>query len=222
MPSYLVKGRTFATNEQVTAANLNTLVDSATIGADAVDGTTLQVSASVLSVKDGGVTTGKLSTGAPTWDSSGNVTIGGAATITGGQIVFPATQSASTNANTLDDYEEGSWTPTLGGTATYSAQVGRYTKIGRVVHIECRLTVTLIGTGSTSTISGLPFSANSAVAGTVGYFQNLALAPVFITAFTNTSTLVLAGITSANADITTNLAALGDTSDIAISCTYTV
>lgn len=34
-----------------------------------------------------------------------------------GQIVFPATQNASSNANTLDDYEEGTWTPTVGSSA---------------------------------------------------------------------------------------------------------
>jgi hypothetical protein len=53
-----------------------------------------------------------------------------------GQIKFPSTQVASANANTLDDYEEGTWTPvpsagiTFAGTASYSAY---YTKIGRLV-----------------------------------------------------------------------------------------
>jgi hypothetical protein len=47
-----------------------------------------------------------------------------------GQIAFPATQSASAGANTLDDYEEGDWTPVLtfgGGTTgiTYTVQLGR-------------------------------------------------------------------------------------------------
>ena len=75
-------------------------------------------------------------------DSSGNVTlqknisVGAAAPTTSGSgITFPATQAASSNANTLDDYEEGTWTPvptgiTFAGTASYTAN---YTKIGRLV-----------------------------------------------------------------------------------------
>jgi hypothetical protein len=77
-------------------------------------------------------------------DSSGSVTlqknisVGAAAPTTSGTgITFPATQSASSNANTLDDYEEGTWTPvgvgiTFAGTASYNAI---YTKIGRLVTV---------------------------------------------------------------------------------------
>ena len=59
---------------------------------------------------------------------------------TNGQIAFPATQNASSDPNTLDDYEEGSWTPgiTFGGAAvgvTYASQTGQYTKVGRVGHV---------------------------------------------------------------------------------------
>jgi hypothetical protein len=48
----------------------------------------------------------------------------GAATpaASGAGITFPAAQSASSDANTLDDYEEGTWTPNVGGTATYTLQ----------------------------------------------------------------------------------------------------
>lgn len=76
-----------------------------------------------------------------------------------GQIQFPATQNSSANANTLDDYEEGSWTPTLGGTTTYTLQSGSYTKIGRVVYVRGAMQVNTIGTGSSGTISGLPCTA---------------------------------------------------------------
>jgi hypothetical protein len=81
----------------------------------------------------------------------------------GSGITFPATQSASTNANTLDDYEEGTWTPSLGGDATYSNQVGRYIKIGNQVFAHFALAITTQGTGSTiSAISGLPFASGIA------------------------------------------------------------
>lgn len=78
----------------------------------------------------------------------------------GAGITFPATQSASTDANTLDDYEEGTWTPSMGGTATYTTRVGTYVKIGKVVYIQGRIIMSSIGTGSTNQISGLPFASN--------------------------------------------------------------
>jgi hypothetical protein len=77
--------------------------------------------------------------------ASGTVTAQGLVDISGasaGQIKFPATQNASAGANTLDDYEEGTWTPSIGGTATYSFQVGRYTKIGNMVAIQMDLQIT--------------------------------------------------------------------------------
>ncbi len=63
---------------------------------------------------------------------------GGADAATGTGITFPATQSASSNANTLDDYEQGTFTPTLGGTWTTSPTglSGTYVKIGRQVYVR--------------------------------------------------------------------------------------
>jgi hypothetical protein len=90
----------------------------------------------------------------PTEQAATTIGVGNATPSTSGAgITFPATQSASTNANTLDDYEEGTWT------ATYNAKTstGTYTKIGRVVSIE----VTLNQTGTFSGITGLPFSCAS-------------------------------------------------------------
>lgn len=78
-----------------------------------------------------------------------------------GQIKFPATQNASANANTLDDYEEGTWTPQIGGSATYSLQTATYTKIGELVRIRMDFQINSIGTGSTTTVTGIPFVAAS-------------------------------------------------------------
>jgi hypothetical protein len=81
----------------------------------------------------------------------------------GAGITFPATESASSDANTLDDYEEGTWTPSLGGNTTYSlTPSGYYTKIGRLVTVNFNCQVTTLGTGSAQFISGLPFAANQA------------------------------------------------------------
>jgi hypothetical protein len=94
--------------------------------------------------------------------------VGGATpAASGAGITFPATQSASSDANTLDDYEEGNWTPTWLniGTGTYSTQVGRYTKVGRLVTIECYLVINTIGSASgNATIAGLPFAPANVVA----------------------------------------------------------
>ena len=56
-------------------------------------------------------------------------------------------------------YAEGLWTPSLGGTATYTRQLGYWTRIGNRIFIDANITVNTIGTGSTSIISGLPFTA---------------------------------------------------------------
>jgi hypothetical protein len=76
-------------------------------------------------------------------------------------ITFPATQVASADANTLDDYEEGSWTPVVGGNATYISQAGTYVKIGRFVYVDFLLRINAIGTGSSTIMTGLPFVAGS-------------------------------------------------------------
>jgi hypothetical protein len=106
------------------------------------------------------------------FNSSGNLQIiatigvGNATPSTSGSgITFPATQSASTDANTLDDYEEGSWTPIFSGyTGTYSNQNGKYVKIGQLVYIECLLqpgSVTFTTPGNVAAVTGLPFAAIS-------------------------------------------------------------
>ena len=79
--------------------------------------------------------------------------------------------------NTLDDYEEGTWTPALIGTTTnptltYTARSGLYTKIGNLVQIRgfMLVSITVAGVGSLQ-LSGLPFtSANTTeTPGSVGY-----------------------------------------------------
>jgi hypothetical protein len=93
---------------------------------------------------------------------------GGSTTATGTGIAFPATQSASSDANTLDDYEEGTWTPTYLGsttnpTITYGQQVGRYVKIGRLVYVEANIATTSASGGSgVLNLGGLPFTTDSA------------------------------------------------------------
>ena len=83
--------------------------------------------------------------------------------LTGGQIAFPATAAPSADANTLDDYEEGTWTVTMtcstSGTITLSTNTGYYTKIGRVVHIQGYITVASVSSPLGVANISLPFSA---------------------------------------------------------------
>jgi len=87
-------------------------------------------------------------------------------------------------ANHLDDYEEGTWTPTIGATTdptmTYSAQSGYYTKVGNLVTVFGRiLTATRSGGSGQLTVDGLPFVVNGAVDGpiTIGFNFNWAIPP---------------------------------------------
>ena len=90
----------------------------------------------------------------------------GVVDVPSGQIKFPATQNPSADANTLDDYEEGTFTPTIIGTTTagagtYTSQVGRYTKVGNRVFVSIAVTWSAhTGTGNIA-IAGLPFVTNA-------------------------------------------------------------
>ena len=138
-------------------------------------------------------------------DSSGNVTlqknisVGGATpSASGSGITFPATQSASSDANTLDDYEEGTWTPNQGSGLTLVgafSSSGSYTKTGRQVTVIFQVTgaTTVAAAGGGATIcTNLPFTqaVNSPV-GTVGDNQTASVSGVFYIGsnicFTNTT-----------------------------------
>jgi len=72
------------------------------------------------------------------------------------------------SANLLDDYEEGTWTPAVGGattdpTVTYTSQTGYYTKIGRMVHIQMFLNCSAVSGGSGAVkVTGIPFQTSTA------------------------------------------------------------
>jgi len=112
--------------------------------------------------------TGGTVTGTVTFNSAitgAAATFSGIVAANGGGIQFPATQSASADANTLDDYEEGTWTPTLAniGTGTYATNTGSYTKIGNRVYLTVVLDINTAGTASGDLqINGFPFTTVSA------------------------------------------------------------
>ena len=166
--------------------------------------------------------------------SSTIIGVGGATpSASGAGITFPATQSASTNANTLDDYEEGTWTPGASfgnGTTgiTYHADNGgRYTRVGSLVTVTGYLRLTSKGSSTgTARITGLPFVPTGT--GETGNFAN---AMGYTIAITYSGTLAIyasSGVASmylisnssgATSTVLTDTA-LGNTTATVISLSY--
>lgn len=99
----------------------------------------------------------------PTTIGVGNAT----PSTSGSGITFPATQSASSDANTLDDYEEGTWTcaiTTGSGSITMNSSydTGAYTKVGRMVTITGEFRVSSAATPSGTASIALPFTVAAA------------------------------------------------------------
>ena len=88
---------------------------------------------------------------------------------------------ASTTAEILNHYEEGSWTPVFQNvnTPTYSSQYGRYTRVGSLVTLIGQIQVASgldTSDGSTVNIGGFPFAGNSSAGAclfTFGRYTNL-------------------------------------------------
>jgi len=87
--------------------------------------------------------------------------------LSGGVVFGDAGGSGTSTSNTLDSYEEGTFTPTAfgttaAGTTTYAAQTGSYTKVGDTVHVDIYISWSaMTGTGDLR-IGGLPFTSSSA------------------------------------------------------------
>jgi hypothetical protein len=156
--------------------------------------------------------------------ASTTIGVGGATPSTSGSgISFPATQSASTDANTLDDYEEGTFTPNFGGTTTYSVQSGRYTKIGALVHVSVNLVISSIGTGSTNTVYGLPFTpVGNTQAGCTNWFNSIASNQIYIfpRVIPSDTTIYFAGIQSSTTQVNNSPTIFGSSAQIEFSIVY--
>ena len=97
--------------------------------------------------------------------------------LAGGGITFNGDTAA---ANALDDYEEGSWTPTwsfAGGPPSgfsYTTQVGKYVKVGTLVYIRCEVTLNQKGTLSGAgwaTIQSVPFQCAESSSLSIGFYS---------------------------------------------------
>ena len=142
-----------------------------------------------------------------------SITSGGVLSLTQGQIKFPATQVASADPNTLDDYEEGEWTMgvSFGGASagvTYAANTGTYTKIGRQVTVNGIVVLSSKGssTGAAS-ITGLPFTIPSPT-------QNFSAASLWFTNITFANQIVALGQTTTTTIRLDEVTLLGTTTQI--------
>ena len=75
-------------------------------------------------------------------------------------------------ANALDDYEEGTWSPTAAGVATAASYGARYTKIGQLVMAECYILINTQNNTDQFRIGGLPYTSHNVTAyggGSIGY-----------------------------------------------------
>jgi len=161
-------------------------------------------------------------------DSSGNVSITSGNLVMGTAnkgIDFSVNPSATgMTSELLNDYEEGTWTPSVGGTATYTTQSGFYTKVGRLVTAQCQLTINVIGTGSTTVISGLPFPEGRVQIASisVGFFTGLATNVAFLSGYVdaNSSTITFTGTTVAATGMTNAVAIFGSGARVNLTVTY--
>jgi hypothetical protein len=114
-------------------------------------------------------------TQAMTLDASGRLLVGPTSANANGGILqlssgitFPATQVASSDVNTLDDYREGTWSPTItagsGTPTTVTVNSSTYTKIGRMVVCTFDISIVAVGTAASSLQFGLPFTSITSTA----------------------------------------------------------
>ena len=164
-------------------------------------------------------------------DSSGNVSITSGNLVMGTAnkgIDFSANSSAAgMTSELLNDYEEGTWTPSVGGSptaATYTTQSGFYTKVGRLVTVQCQLTINAINNGSTTVISGLPFpEGRSQIASiSVGFFTGLATVVTFLSGYVdaNSSTITFTSTTVATTGMNNAVAIFGSGARVNLTATY--
>jgi len=191
----------YETGDKPSASNFADLIDSFATLQEADTLTNKTITAPTIAA---GALSGTF-TGAPTFN--GAVVFSGGPSITTaalnlavGQIAFPSTANPSSGVNTLDDYEEGTWTPTItfGGAntgITYTRQVGLYAKIGQLVIAQCNIQLSSKGSSTgDARLASLPFTLNAAgsyqAGGNVGYFINFdaAVNILFFTGEGNTTT----------------------------------
>lgn len=192
---------------QIKTAVATGSTDNRLLRSDGTGGAALQSTGITVDDSNNVTGVGTFSSGAIT--STGALDISGAAA---GQVAFPASQNASAGANTLDDYEEGTFTPgmTINASATgitFTTQTGYYTKIGRQVTVAADVTLSSKGASAGSVLfTGLPFSVSFVAASAAfGSWSNLTTTTVVVGICSGTTILPIGSGTSATQLANTNL-----------------
>jgi hypothetical protein len=157
-------------------------------------------------------------------DVVGNIKLSGnVIPASGFGIDFAATAGTGTS-ELLADYEEGTWSPVVGGNATYTFQEGYYTKVGRVVTVTFVLIINVLGTGSTTIMSGLPFAsgAPNRSGGSMAYWTDLATNVLYLAPFVTTgnSSLSFISQTASGVTVTDSAAIFGNSASVQGTVTY--
>jgi len=121
------------------------------------------------------------------------LTTGNLVVANGQGVDFSATPGTGTS-ELFADYEEGTWTPIVGGNATYTSQYGTYTKIGRLVTLQFFIHINVLGTGSATQLSGFPYNAGSVgfgQSGSISLWGNIATSVVWLGCYINSSAAVM-------------------------------
>ena len=113
-----------------------------------------------------------------------------------GKIKFPSTASTSSDAHTLDAYEEGTWTPSLNRVSSYSLQLGYYTRNGNIVTTTFSMISSGAATSGNVTFGGWPFAAQNN--GTNGSLHAFFSAWTGITLTAGYTQLSMAAVTISN------------------------
>jgi hypothetical protein len=157
--------------------------------------------------------------------TSGTVVVTGTTPTLNG-ITFPATQVPSADANTLDDYEEGTWTPAFSFDnntgITYSSRIGKYTKIGRLVQVYGIIGLSSKGSSTGSAfITNLPFTASDdAISGNLNFsFNGASISSPFCFVFGG---LIYFYNQSATTRINLNELNFTNTSNFSFTVTYSI
>jgi hypothetical protein len=200
----LSKGATIVADTQVSATNLNNLVDAATFVSGAVDGTTTQLSGGAIIVKDAGITPAKLSTGGPSWTSGGTVS----ATAFSGPLTGAVTGNVTGNVS-------GSSGSTTGNAATATALATARAINGVNFDGTAAITVTAAaGTLSGATLaSGVTASSLTSV-GTLG---SLTVTNPITGSITGSS-----GSTTGNAATATKIASITNSDIVQLTASQTL
>ena len=97
-------------------------------------------------------------------------------------VGFPGTQVSSSDANILDDYEEGSWTP-ASSSISFSSATGRYVKIGAQVTCWFQINFPSTSNSSDARVTGIPFAVVSQNGqGVLGNINNTDIADARVSA----------------------------------------